>query len=225
MRMKTQRAQGAARQKAVNPPGGRRGTKPGEDYGTVHQALHDIQYIRDIIDASREFFVTGWSGVAAGIITVVGAVLSAWVVSCPERWEVPQTLWALWIVIGLTIGFSNTAFFTRSSRRAARPVFSPLLVKIGLAKLIMAAQGIILTVVLTGIGRPAYIPGAWLLVYGTTLTALGLFLPGGFWVMGLAIFFASVAAFVVPGGGIWCVGFAGVAMCLWGAAYLITRGK
>jgi hypothetical protein len=225
MAMSARQARGIGRQKTGNPQGGRRGLELGENHGTVHQALHDIQYIRDIIDASREFFVTGWSGVVAGAITVAGAVLSAWVISHPGRWEVSRTLWVLWIVIGLTVGSSNIFFFTRSSRRAARPVLSPLFMKIGLAKLIIVAQGIILTVVLIKIGAPAYIPGAWLLVYGTAVTALGLFFPGGLWVMGLAIFFASVAAFVVPGGGIWCVGFGGVALCLWGAAYLIRRGK
>ncbi len=79
---------------------GPRGSEPGEGHGTVHKALHDIQYIRDIIDMSQDFFVSGWSGVAAGIITAAGAAATAWIISYPGRWEVPDSLWAIWIAIG-----------------------------------------------------------------------------------------------------------------------------
>jgi hypothetical protein len=204
---------------------GRRDAEPGEGHGTVHKALHDIQYIRDIIEMSQDFFVSGWSGVAAGIITTAGAAVSAWIISQPERWEIPRTLWVLWIVIGLLLALTDIVFFIRSSRRAARPVFSMLLVKVVLIETIITAQGIVLTLAFTRIGAPEYIPGTWLLAFGTTLTAVGLYFPGGLWVLGLTVFLASVAAFVVPSGGLWCVGFAGAAMCLWGAAYLISRGK
>jgi hypothetical protein len=223
--MNTRQVRGTGQGKAGKPPRGRRTRELGENHGTVHQALHDIQYIRDIIDMSQDFFVSGWSGVAAGIITAAGAALSALIISHPERWEVAPTLWALWIVIGILLGLTDIVFYVKSCRQAARPVFSTLLAKICLIEVIMAAQGVILTVLFIRIGATAYIPGAWLLAYGTTLTALGLFFPGGLWVMGLAAFFASVAAFVVPSGGLWCVGFAGAATCLWGAGYLIRRGK
>jgi hypothetical protein len=223
--MSTQQVRGADLQKSERPSKGRRTRAPVENHTTVDQALHDIQYIRDIIDMSQDFFVSGWSGVSAGIITVAGAALSALIISRPERWDVAPTLWGLWIVIGLLLGLSDIGFYVKSCRQAARPVFSALLAKICLIEVIMAAQGVILTIVLIRTGATVYIPGAWLLAYGTTLTALGLFFPGGLWVMGLAAFFTSVAAFVVPSGGLWCVGFAGAATCLWGAAYLITRGK
>jgi len=203
----------------------RKVTEPGEGHGTVHKALHDIQYIRDIIDMSQDFFVSGWSGVAAGVITVAGAAVSAWIISHPERWEIPGALWALWAIIGLLLGIADIVFFAKSSRQAARPVFSMLLAKVGLIEVVITAQGLILTLVFIRINAYTYIPAAWLLVFGTTMTAIGLFFPGGLWVLGLAVFLASVAAFVVPAGGLWCVGFAGAAMALWGAAYLISRGK
>ena len=223
--MNNQEATETKRGKLEKPHRGRRGRKPGEDHGTVHKALHDIQYIRDLIDASQSFFISGWSGVAAGIITVTGAALSAWIIVHPERWDAPPTLWALWIVIGVLLGLADIVFFVKSSREAARPVFSMLLAKIVFTEVVMTAEGLTLTFLFIRIAAPEYIPGAWLLAYGSTLTALGLFIPGGVWVLGLTTFFASIAAFVVPSGGLWCVGFAGAAMCLWGAAYLIRRGR
>ena len=192
---------------------------------SVNRAIGDVRYIRDIIDASHDFFVSGWSGVAAGIFTAAGAALSAWIIAHSERWDISRSLWTLWITVGVLLVLSDVILFVKRAREAGRPVFSPVLAKIGLTEAIMTAQGFILTFVFIKIGTPHYIPGAWLLAFGGTLTAVGFFIPGGLWVLGLGSFVASIAAFIVPSGGLWCVGFAGVAMCLWGAAYLITRGK
>jgi len=192
---------------------------------TLNRAIGDVRYIRDLIDASRDFFVSGWSGVAAGIITTGGAAVTAWIIAHPERWNVPATLWTLWIIIGILLAASDAVFFVKQSLKLSRPVVSPLLVKLGCTELLMGVQGLILTLVLVRIGAPRYIPGAWLLTFGTTITALGLFIPGGLWVLGLTTLVASVAAFIVPSGGLWCAGFSGLAMCLWGAAYLLIKGR
>lgn len=192
---------------------------------TLNRAIGDVRYIRDLLDASHDFFVSGWSGVAAGIVTVAGAAVTALVMAHPERWDISKTLWALWAVVGILLAISDFIFFARRCREAGRPIISGLLVKIAASELVMAAQGIILTLVFIKISMPEYIPAAWLLGFGTTFTALGLYIPGGLWVLGATTIVASVAAFIVPPGGIWCVGFAGGAMCLWGAAYLITRGR
>lgn len=192
---------------------------------TLNRAIGDVRYIRDLLDASHDFFVSGWSGVSAGIVTTVGVILTAWIISHPERWDISKTLWTLWVIIGVIMTASDIFFFVKRSREVARPVFSPLLAKVGFAEILMAAQGLILTLLFIKTGIPEYIPGAWLLTFGVTLTALGLFIPGGLWVLGLVSFAASIAAFVVPSGGLWCAGFAGAGMCLWGASYLITRGK
>ncbi len=191
----------------------------------VNRAIGDVRYIRDILEASQDFFVSGWSGVAAGILTAAGAAVSAWIIAHPERWDISLTLGVLWSIIGVVLMAVDVIFFVKRSREAGRPVFSPLLVKIGFTEAIMAAQGLILTIVFIKTGTPHYIPGAWLMAFGATLSAVGFFIPGGLWVLGLVSFAASIAAFIVPSGGFWCVGFAGGAMCLWGAAYLITRGK
>jgi hypothetical protein len=191
----------------------------------VTRAIGDVHYIRDIIDASHDFFVSGWSGVAAGLITTVGVIITAWIMAHPDRWNISATLWTVWIIIGVVLMASDVFFFAKRSREVARPVFSPLLVKLGFTEVLMAVQGLILTLVFLKVGAPEYIPGAWLLVFGTTMAALGLFIPGGLWVLGLVSLVASIAAFVIPSGALWCAGFAGLGISLWGAAYLITRGQ
>lgn len=193
--------------------------------GSVNRAIEDVRYIRDIIDASQVFFVSGWSGVIAGIVTMAGASISAWIIARPGRWDVSSTLWALWILIGAIQISSDLFFFVRRSREYGRPVFSALMGKVVLTQAIMTAEGLILTIVFIQIGLPQYIPGIWLLAFGTTVAALGFFIPGGVWVLGLNSFLAAIAAFIVPSGGLWCIGFGGAAMSLWGAAYLIIRGK
>lgn len=193
--------------------------------GSVNRAIEDVRYIRDIIDASQVFFVSGWSGVIAGVVTMAGAIITAWVLARPGPWDVSSTLWGLWILVGVVQLSSDLFFFVRRSREYGRPAFSALMGKVVLAQAIMTAEGLILTIVFIQIGLPQYIPGVWLLAFGTTVAALGFFIPGGVWVLGLTSFFAAVAAFVVPSGGLWCIGFGGAAMCLWGAAYLIVRGK
>jgi hypothetical protein len=192
---------------------------------TLNRAIGDVRYIRDLLDASHDFFVSGWSGVAAGVVTVVGAAVTARVMAYPERWDIPTTLWILWAIIGMLLALLDFIFFARRCRDAGRPIVSGLLLKVAASEFIMTAQGLILTLVFIKISTPEYIPAAWLLSFGTIFTALGLYIPGGLWVLGLSTIIASVAAFVVPDGGIWCVGFAGGAMCLWGAAYLIGRGR
>jgi hypothetical protein len=115
--------------------------------------------------------------------------------------SVGRSLWALWAVIALLLALSDIVFFVRNSRKAARPVLSMLLVKVCLTEVVITAQGLILTLVFIRIGAPEYIPGAWLLAFGTTLTALGLFFPGGLWILGLTVFIASIAASLWPASG------------------------
>jgi hypothetical protein len=211
---------------AAKKPTGRPSAGGGDvKIDTLNRAIGDVRYIRDLLDASHDFFVSGWSGVAAGIVTVAGAAVTALVMAHPERWDIPGTLWILWAVVGILLALSDFIFFARRCREVGRPIFSGLLVKIVASELVMTAQGLILTLVFIKISMPEYIPAAWLLGFGATFAALGLYIPGGLWVLGATTIVASIAAFIVPAGGIWCVGFAGGAMCLWGAAYLITRGR
>ncbi len=193
--------------------------------GTVDRAINDIRYIRDLIDTSRDFFVSGWSGVAAGLVTMLGAALTAWFVHHASRWTISETLWTLWVLIGAALMGIDILFFIKRSREEAHPVFSMILLKGILVEVIIAFQGLVLTLLLIRMGMFAFIPGAWLMALGTVMTALGIFVPGGAWIIGLVSLAASVTAFITPGLGLWCLGLAGAAMILWGVGYLIVRGR
>jgi hypothetical protein len=196
-----------------------------ENTNTVDRVIDDIRYIRDLVDTSRDFFVSGWSGMAAGMITIAGAAVSAWIISHPERWNISTSLWVLWVFIGILLLFSDGIFYARQARKMGRQVFSMLLLKVLLIETLMTAQGLILTLLFIRNSTPEYVPGAWLLTFGVTFTNTGLFIPGGFWILGLVTFAISIAAFIFPGVGLWCVGLSGAAMGLWGLIYLVTRGK
>lgn len=193
--------------------------------GTVDRAINDIRYIRDLIDTSRDFFVSGWSGVAAGLVLVLGVVVTAWLLHNPSGLSLSGTLWTLWILIGTVVLGIDILSFVRRSREEGRPIFSTILVKGILVEAIVAAQGLIMTFLFSRLGMTDLIPGAWLMTLGTVMTALGIFVPGGAWIIGLVSLASSVTAFVVPGLGLYCLGLAGAAMVLWGVGYLIVCGK
>ncbi len=209
----------ARRDQRLNSP-----TPPGAE-GTVDRAISDIRYIRDLIDVSREFFISGWSGVAAGFVLVLGVVSTAWIVRNPVGLSPAATLWTLWSLIGAALVAVDILFFVRRSRAESRPIFSVILLKGIIVEAVIAVEGLVLTLLFIRLGMNEFIPGVWLITLGTVMTALGIFVPGGAWMIGFVSLAASVAALVVPALGLYCLGLAGVAMILWGVGYLIVRGK
>ncbi|MBN1882169.1 MAG: hypothetical protein JW885_08365 [Deltaproteobacteria bacterium] len=191
----------------------------------LHEALDDIRYIRELVDNNRDFFISGWSAIAWGLSLVIGGILTHWFLAHPPQWGLSETLWALWIVMGSAATVVESYFIYKLTLQAGKEVFSPYLLKILTADTIMVLQGIVLTLVFIEIGRPEYIPGAFMLTIGGIIISVGTFIT--FWISlyGAITFVFALVAMLLPDVGIWCLVFYGAVSFLLGVWYLIVHKK
>jgi hypothetical protein len=158
------------------------------------RALEDLSFIRDTMErAAAVTSVPGWGGAAMGLT----ALLAAWIASRQATAAEWLAVWLGEAVIALGIGgmtmvrkaeAQGTPLRARAGRLFAGAFVPPIL------------AGAILTAVLYDRGLTAMLPGAWLLLYGTAVTAAGMFsvravpiMGGCFMVVGAAAFFAPPA--------------------------------
>ena len=139
--------------------------------------------------------VPGWGGVAMG----VSALLAAWLASRqtnPAEW---LAVWLAEAVLALAIGGVG---FVRKAHRTTEPGlwyagkqfvgnFAPPIV-----------AGALLTPVLYQTGLTQWLPGLWLLLYGTGITTAGAFSIRVVPIMGICLMSVGAAALLVaPRGG------------------------
>ena len=193
----------------------------------VEEAISDIRYIREVLNASRDFFVSGWPGIVWGICVIIGVLLTYWFSSHPPDIDIglSTTLWILWIILGGFASVVETFFFFKRTIESGKRALSALTIKVILSESLMVIEGLILTFVFIHLERPEYIPGAWLLSLGILMTMAGFFIPGGIWLFGLITFLSSIVAIIEPSFGLSCVAFAGFVTMVWGVGYLIIRKR
>ena len=191
----------------------------------VEKAISDIKYIKGVMTASKDFFLSGWPGVAWGIAILLGTFLTAQILKHPPKWDLAGTIWSLWIILGAMASGVEMYYFFRGTHEAGKPILSAHPIKIFLAEVLMTVEGLILTMLFIQTKMTAYIPGAWLLSLGTALTVAGFFIPGGIWVFGLVSFVVSIIALILPEMGLFCLAFTGLVTLCWGVAYLIIRKR
>lgn len=201
-----------------------RGKRP-NNHEDVEKAISDIKYIKGVMNASKDFFMSGWPGVAWGIAILLGTILTALILKHPPKWDLSGTIWSLWIILGAMASGVEMFYFFKGTREAGKPILSALPIKIILAEVLMTVEGLILTMLFIQTKMTIYIPGAWLLSMGTALAVAGFFIPGGIWIFGLFSFVVSIVALILPEMGLLCLAFAGLVTLGWGVAYLIVRRR
>ncbi len=191
----------------------------------VDIAIEDIRYIREMMEGSKNFFISGWSGIAWGIATIVGVIFTNWAISNISQLGISKTLWVVWIIAFTFASGVETYYLYKGARDTGRAILSTVSAKIITAEVVMSVQGLALTLLLIHLGFPAYIPGAWLLALGGLMLVAGLFFPGGIWAFGALTFVAAIVAFIMPDMGLYCIGFSGAVSLFWGIAYLVVKRK
>lgn len=160
------------------------------------RAAEDLSFIRaTMARATPLTAVPGWGGVAMG----VSALLAAWLAA---RQTDPAEWLAIWLgeaVLALGIGGVG---FVRKAHRTIEPGlwyagkqfvgnFAPPIV-----------AGALLTPVLYQAGLTQWLPGLWLLLYGTGITTAGAFSIRVVPIMGICLMSVGAAALLVaPRGG------------------------
>lgn len=130
-------------------------------------ALESVRVIRDAMERAGSFTaVPGVGMIAIGLSALVAAAIAA-ATETGGGWL--QT----WIGEGLVTAAISGVTITRKARRLGLPLRSGPVRKFALAFLPPCVAGSVLTATLVAHGLGSLLPGTWLLLYGTAVTAAG----------------------------------------------------
>lgn len=169
-------------------------------------AMDNLRYIRRTMEQAGSF--TAVPGVG-GLLMGATALAAAWISTLRPG---PGWLLAVWLgeaCVALAIGIAGAAL---KSRRANAPLFSGPGRKFvaGFAPPMLA--GALLTAVLFHAGMTAFLPGTWLLLYGTSVVAGGAASVRVVPLMGACFMAVGALALAAPswGGVLLAAGFGGL---------------
>lgn len=155
------------------------------------RAMDNLRYIRETMERASAFTaISGWGQVAIGV-TALGAALIAH----------GQTI-RIWLAVWTAEAFISLLIAGWSIDRKARASGLPLLsgpgrkVAFSLSPPLFA--GLLLTVVFYQAGLTSYIPGVWLLLYGTGVITGGMFSVPVVPLMGVCFMALGAAALFAP---------------------------
>jgi len=156
------------------------------------RAADHLRYIRETMERASEFTaVPGWGGAAMGL-TALFAAVAASRQHTAQRW---LTVWLIEVFVAVVIAGSaaatkahrvNGKLFTGPGRKFLLSFTPPILV------------GGLLTFALSHAGLHAFLPGLWLLLYGTAIVTGGAFSVRAVPIMGLCIMLLGAGALFAP---------------------------
>lgn len=155
-------------------------------------AMDNLRYIRGTMERAGSFTaVPGLGGVLMGST----ALVAAWIADPRMGMGHWLTVWTIECLVGIVLGL------TAASMKARR-LNSPLLTGpgrkflAGFAPAIFA--GAVLTIVIHGVGMVWYLPGIWLLLYGTAVLSAGWGSVPVVPIMGFCFMTAGTLSLMVP---------------------------
>jgi hypothetical protein len=171
------------------------------------RAADHLKYIRETMERAGEFTaVPGWGGVAMGLTALAAAFLAARQLT-PRAW---LTVWLAEVFVAIAIAApaaatkarrGNSSLFTGPGRKFALSFAPPIFV------------GGLLTYAMFQMGAVSYLPGIWLLLYGTAIVTGGAFSVRAVPIMGLCLMTLGAGALFAPaawGNVFMAAGFGGV---------------
>jgi len=130
-------------------------------------ALAHLRYIRETMSSATAFTAVSGSGAA---IMGTTALFAAWVA---HRQPSEASWLAVWLAeAALAFGIGALTMW-RKARQAGANLFSPPGRRFMLSYAAPVAAGVVQTVALTRAGLGAFLPGMWLLLYGTAAVSGG----------------------------------------------------
>lgn len=155
-------------------------------------ALDNLRYIRETMERAGSFTaVPGWGGVAMGTTALAAAGIASHA-SSHAAW---LAAWLIEGAIAVAIGF---VAMERKARAAGLPLWSAPVRKFVFSFVPPLIAGAALTVALWRTGAFPAIPGLWLMLYGTGVTAGGAFSVRVVPVMGACFVVLGAAALFSP---------------------------
>jgi hypothetical protein len=170
-------------------------------------ALESVRVIRDAMERAGSFTAVPGAGmIAIGATALLAAPLAA-ATKTGGGWL------TAWVGEGLIAAAISAWTIRRKARRLALPLASGPSRKFALAFLPSLAAGAVLTVVLAAHGAGSFLPGTWLLLYGTAVTAAGALSVRIVPLMGVSFMALGVLALAVApaaGDALMAAGFGGL---------------
>ncbi len=157
-------------------------------------AFDDLRFIRQTMERAGVFTaVPGWGQVVVGATALVAAFYASRETS-PAMWLLG---WSVEAFAALLIGLAAMA---HKSRMAEVTLFSQTGRRFALSFSLPLVAAAILTVALFRAGLETWLPGIWLLLYGTAFVSGGAFSVPVVRVMGFCFMAAGVVALFAPPG-------------------------
>jgi hypothetical protein len=170
------------------------------------RAMDNLRYIRETMERASAFTgISGWGQVAIGTTALLAALIAA-----------QQSSFKGWLAVWMAEALVSLLIAGWSMDRKARAAQLPLLsgpgrkVAFSLSPPILA--GALLTVVFYRAGLIDFIPGVWLLLYGTGVVTGGMFSVPIVPIMGMCFMGLGAAALFAPAFANWLMaaGFGGL---------------
>jgi hypothetical protein len=154
--------------------------------------MDNLRYIRETMERSSAFTgISGWGEVAIGLTAFAAAFLAARQVRV-ENWL------AVWIAEGLMSLLIAGWSMDRKARALDMPLLSGPGRKVAFSLSPPLIAGGLLTIVFYRAGMMNYIPGIWLLLYGTGVVTGGMFSVPVVPLMGFCFMALGAAALFAP---------------------------
>jgi hypothetical protein len=161
---------------------------PAEPTPLHDHAIESVRVIRDAMERAGSFTAVPGAGmIAIGLTAFCAAALAA-------RAETGPGWLTTWTAEGLVAVAISGWTIARKSRRLGLPLSSGPARKFLLAFLPSLVAGAVLTYTFTSHGLGGFLPGTWLLLYGTAVTAAGAMSVRIVPLMGMAFMALGVAA-------------------------------
>jgi hypothetical protein len=171
------------------------------------RAMDDLRFIRQTMENASAFTaISGWGQFFIGL-TAVGAGLIAAAQPTAERWTL---VWFAEALISVAIGVASTGFKAKAARL---PLWNGPVRKFVWSIVPPLIVGALLTFVLIRAQHHAFLPGVWLLLYGTGVVTGGAVSVRIVPIMGLCFMVLGAMALLGPpawGNGLLIAGFGGV---------------
>jgi hypothetical protein len=169
--------------------------------------MDDLRFIRQTMENASAFTaISGWGQFFIGL-TAVAAGLIAAAQPTAERWTL---VWFAEALISVAIGVASTGFKAKAARL---PLWNGPVRKFVWSIVPPLIVGALLTFVLIRAQHHAFLPGVWLLLYGTGVVTGGAVSVRIVPIMGLCFMVLGAMALLGPpawGNGLLIAGFGGV---------------
>ena len=177
-------------------------------------AVESVRVIRDAMERAGAFTAVPGVGMIAIGVTALAAAASAPAMESGSGWL------ATWVGEGFIAAAISGVTIARKARRLGLPLRSGPARKFALAFLPSCVAGVVLTFAFVAHGLGSLLPGTWILLYGTAVTAAGALSVRIVPLMGVLFMATGVAALAFApahGNALMATGFGGLHL-VFGAA-------